>query len=95
MLEEELTRGRLPVELTALMSWAGEGNVRFAVICHQATEEGRQQCLPVFQQAGDDLLGIEGRRLLSEVNIAVDLARGCKGARSAMRCESASAHKGV
>ena len=30
---------------------------------------------PIFQQAGDDLFGIEAGRLLSQVDITVDLAR--------------------
>ena len=74
MLEEQLAGGRLPVELAALMSGAVEGDVCLAVIRHQPAEERRQQRLSVHQQAGDDLLGVEGRGLLAEVDIAVDLA---------------------
>ena len=74
MLEEELAGGRLPVELPALMSRAGEGDVGLAVIGHEPAEERRQQRHPVFHQAGDDLLGVEGRRLLAEIDVAVDLA---------------------
>ena len=74
MLEEKLARRRLPVELTALMSGTVEGYICLAVACHQATEEWWQQCLPIFQQAGDDLFGIEAGCLLSQVDITVDLA---------------------
>src|SRR5689334_22196843 len=55
------------------MARAVEGDVRLAVIGHEPAEEWRQQRLAVHHQAGDDLLGVEGRRLLAEVDVAVHL----------------------
>ena len=74
VLEEELAGGRLAVELAALVARAGEGDVGLAVVGHEPAEERRQQLLPVLDEAGDDLLGIEGGRLLAEIDVAVDLA---------------------
>ena len=74
MLEEQLARRRLAEELPALVARAVEGDVGFSVIGHQPAEEGRQQRSAIFHQAGDHLLGIKGRRLLTEIDVAVDLA---------------------
>ena len=74
VLEEDLPGWRLPVELAALVARAVERDVRLAVVGHQPAEEGRQQRLAVVHQARHDLLGVEGRRLLPEIDVAVDLA---------------------
>ena len=74
MLEEELTCRRLSVELAALMPWAREVNVGLAVVGHKPAKERRQQRLPVLHKACHDLLGIERRGLLAEVDVAIDLA---------------------
>ena len=44
------------------------------VVRHQPAEERRQQALAVLDDARDDLLGVERRRLLAEIDVAVDLA---------------------
>ena len=75
VLEEELARRRLAVELAALVARAVEGDVGLAVIGHEPAEERRQQAHAVLHEAGDDLLGVEGRGLLAEVDVAVDLAQ--------------------
>ena len=74
MLEEELPGRRLAVELAALVAGAGEGDVRLGVVGHQPAEERRQQAHAVFDEAGDDLLGVERGRLLAEIDVAVDFA---------------------
>ena len=85
MLEEKLPRGRLPIELTALMSWAVEGNVCLA--CR--TPSGRRRRAATVSsrtsQAGDDLFGIERGGLLSQINVTVDLASERQGRRG-RRC---------
>ena len=75
VLKKQLAGRRFPVELAALMAGAIERNVGLAIIGHKPTEEGRQEPLAIFHQASDHLLGVEGRSLLSEIDIAVDLAR--------------------
>ena len=74
VLEEDLAGRRLPVELAALVSRAVEGDVGLVVVGHEPAEERRQQAHPVLDDARHDLLGVEGGRLLSEVDVALDLA---------------------
>ncbi len=74
MLEEELTRRRLAVELTALVARAIERHVGLAVVGHEPAEERRQQLSPILDEARHDLLRIEGGRLLAEVDVAVHFA---------------------
>jgi hypothetical protein len=40
VLEEELARRGLPVELAALVPWTGESDVGFAIVGRQPAEEG-------------------------------------------------------
>ena len=75
VLEEQLPRRRLAIELPALVAGAVEGDGRLAVVGHQLAEEGRQQAHAVLDEAGDDLLGVEDRRLLAQVDVALDLAQ--------------------
>ena len=79
VLVEELTGGRLAVELTALVSRAGKGNICLGVVRHEAAEERRQQAHAVVANAGDDLLGVERGRLLAEIDEAVDFADDSRG----------------
>ena len=95
MLEEELAGRRLAIKLTTLVARTIKGDVGLAIIGHEAAEEGRQQRLAIFHQACDHLLGIEGGRLMPEVDIAIDLAGLAQTAMSEMRCESARAQSGV
>ena len=74
VLEEQLPGRRLAIELAALVARAVEGDVGLAVVGHQPAEERRQQVLAVLDEAGDHLLGVEGGRLLAEIDVAVDLA---------------------
>ena len=74
VLEEELAGGGLPVELAALVTRAVEGDVGLGVVGHEAAEERGQQAHPVVDDAGHDLLGVEGGGLLSEVDVAFDLS---------------------
>ena len=74
VLEEQLARGRLAIELAALVPGAREGDVRFGVVGHEPAEERRQQARAVFGDARDHLLGVEGGRLLTEEDAAVDFA---------------------
>ncbi len=76
MLEEELTCRGFAVELPALVAGAVEGDVGFGVVGGEPAEEGWQQAHAVVHQAGDDLLGIEGRGLLAEIDVPVHLAGG-------------------
>ena len=75
VLEEQLPRRRLAIELPALVAGAVEGDGRLAVVGHQLAEEGRQQAHAVLDDAGRHLLGIEGGRLLAQVDEALDLAQ--------------------
>ncbi len=74
VLEEELAGGRLAVELAALVSRAVERDVRRLVVGHEPAEERRQQAHAVLDDARHDLLGVERRRLLPEIDVALDLA---------------------
>ena len=75
VLEEELPGRRLAVELPALVPGARERDLGFGVVGHEPAEERRQQAHAVRDDARDDLLRVERRRLLAEVDVAVDLAR--------------------
>jgi hypothetical protein len=75
MLEEQLAGRRFSIELAALVPGTIKGDIGLSIIGHEATEEWRQESLSVFDQAADHLLGIEGRSLVPEIDIAVDLAR--------------------
>ena len=70
MLEEELTCRGFPVELPALVAGAVEGDVGLGVVGDEPAEERRQQAHAVVHQARDDLLGVEGRGLLAEIDVA-------------------------
>ena len=74
MLEEQLPRRRLAIELAALVAGAVEGDGRLAVVGHQLAEKRRQQAQPVLDDAGRHLLGIEHRRLLAQVDVPLDFA---------------------
>src|SRR6185369_7617491 len=71
----ELAWWRLAIELPPLVAWAIEGDRRLAVVNHESAEERRQQAGPVSDDACHHLLGIKGRALLAEVDVAVDLAQ--------------------
>ena len=75
MLEEQLAGWGFPVELTALMARAGEGDVGLGIVGHEPAKERRQQTHPVVDDARHYLLGVETRRLLPEVDVALDLVR--------------------
>ena len=75
VLEEELAGRGFAVELPALMPGAGERHLCFGVVGHEPAEERRQQAHAVRDDARDDLLRVERRRLLAEVDVAVDFAR--------------------
>ena len=78
VLEEHLAGRGFAVELPTLMSRAGEGDVSLAVVGHQPAEERRKQGPAVLHEARNHLLGVEGGRLLPEVDVAVDLAGEAK-----------------
>ena len=102
MLEEQLSGRRLLVELSALMAGTVERDGRVRVVRHQSTEERRQQAEPVFDETRDDLLRVERRRLLAEIDVAVDLTQSADhrevgdlmriGERPQWRVESERAH---
>src|SRR5688572_934558 len=73
VLEKQLAGRRLAKELSALMARAVESDIGFDVIGHETAEEGREQPKPILNNAGNNLLGVIGRSLLAEVDIAVDL----------------------
>ena len=75
VLEEQLPGRRLAIELAALVARAVERDRRLAVVGHQLAEERRQQAHAVVDDAGHHLLGVERRRLLAEVDVALDLAQ--------------------
>ena len=74
MLEEQLAGRRLAIKLTTLVARTIKGDVGLAIIGHEAAEEGWQQPFAIFHQTSHHLLGIEGWRLVSEIDIAIDLA---------------------
>ena len=59
VLEKQLAGRRFPIELATLVAGAIERNVGFAIIGHEATEEGWQEPLAIFDQTSDHLLGVE------------------------------------
>ena len=74
MLEEKLAGRRLAKKLTTLVARTIKGDIGLAIIGHEAAEEGRQQPTAIADHAAHHLLSIEGRRLMTEIDIASDLA---------------------
>lgn len=62
------------------MSRTGEGDGRFAVVRHEPAEEWRQETHSVLDETRDDLLGVVTRGLLSQIDVALDLADELEGA---------------
>src|SRR5436309_1411901 len=80
VFEEELTRGRLPIELTTLMARTVEGDIGLGIVGHQPAKEWGQQPHSIVDQTGDHLLGVEGGCLLSQIDVARDLAEKIEAA---------------
>src|SRR5438477_2569126 len=87
MLEEQLAGGRLAIELSTLVARAVERNFGLGIVSHQAAEERRQQLHSIVDETGEDLLGVKDWCLLSQVDVASDLAERIEAAdvRNAMR----------
>jgi hypothetical protein len=56
------------------MTRAVERDVGLGIVGHQATEEGRQQLHSIVDKTRNDLLGVKDWCLLSQVDVASDLA---------------------